>query len=228
MAGGRALFRLPVGSLAMKPARGASQPRAVASQPLSASVNILAGNDRSKWQTNMTVYSGVRFERVYPGIDLVYRSGNGQLEYDFIVSPGADPSAISLDFSGARQIELDAAGNLVFSLPGGKLQHRKPSVYQRAGDTRREISGRYMLAGSHRVRFEIGLYDRTLPLIIDPVVSYSTFLGGASDDGAFSVALDRDGNIYVAGITRSLNSPRPPAPSLDGPSRTPAMRLSPN
>ena len=178
-------------------------------EPLSGTINNFAGSDRSKWCTNMAAYSAVKFERVYPGIDLVYHGGNDhQLEYDFIVSPGTDPGAISLDFSGAERITLDGSGNLVFSLQGASIQHRKPRVYQPVGHTRREISGRYVLAGAHRVRFEIGAYDRHLPLIIDPVVSYGTFLGGAANDGAFSIALDRDGNIYLAGITASLNFPK--------------------
>lgn len=208
MAGGQALLRLPNSSLRMNPAGAAASPRAAGIEPLSGTINYFVGSDRSKWRTNLAAYSAVKFERVYPGIDLVYRGGNDRLEYDFIVSPGADPRAISLDFSGADRMELDGGGNLVFSLHGKALLHRKPYVYQPAGQTRREISGRYVLAGAHRVRFEIGAYDRHLPLVIDPVVSYATYLGGTGADGAFSVALDRYGNIYLTGITASLDFPK--------------------
>lgn len=208
MAGGQALLRLPNGSLRMNPAGAAVSPRAVGIEPLSGTISCFVGSDRSKWRTNLAAYSAVKFERVYSGIDLVYRGGNDRLEYDFIVSPGADPSAISLNFSGADRMELDRDGNLVFSLQGKTLLHRKPYVYQPAGQTRREISGRYVLAGALRVRFEIGAYDRHLPLVIDPVISYATYLGGAGADGAFSVALDRYGNIFLAGITASLDFPK--------------------
>ena len=208
MAGGRALLRLPNGTLQMNPGRAAARPRAAGIEPLSGTINYFFGNDRSKWRTNMAAYSAVKFERVYPDIDLVYRGGSDQLEYDFIVSPGGDPGVISLDFSGADRIELDGGGNLLFSLHGKTVQHCKPHVYQLAGRARREIPGRYVMAGAHRIRFEIGAYDRRLPLIIDPVVSYATFLGGTGNDGAFSIALDRAGNIYLAGITRSLDFPR--------------------
>ena len=208
MTGGQALLRFPNGSLQMNPGGVASRPRAIGIEPLSGTVNYLVGSERNKWRTNITLYSAVRYERVYPGIDLVYHAGSDQLEYDFVVAPGADPGAIALDFSGADRMELDAAGNLVFSLSGERIEHRKPSVYQGVGPARREISGRYVLAGRNRVRFEIDSYDRQLPLVIDPVVSYSSFLGGAGNDGVFSIALDRLGNIYVAGITLSLDFPK--------------------
>ncbi len=208
MDGGRALLRFPNGSLRMNPVGAAPISRAVGIDPLSGTINYLFGGDRGKWPTNVATYSAVKFARVYPGIDLIYRGEGDHLEYDFIVSPGADPAAISLDFSGADGMEIDRGGNLVFSLQGETIQHRKPHVYQPEGDARREISGRYVLTGAGRVRFAIGAYDRHLPLIIDPVISYSTFLGGSGDDGAFSVALDREGNIHLAGITRSLDFPK--------------------
>lgn len=208
MAGGRALLHLPNGSLGMSPGGGAATPRAAGIALLPGTVNYFVGSDRRQWRTNVKAYSAVQFERVYPGVDLVYRAGNDRLEYDFVVAPGADPGAISLEFSGAEKMQLDRGGNLVFSLSGDTIQHRKPLIYQTVGGTRREISGRYVLAGAHRVRFEIAEYDRQLPLIVDPVVTYSTFLGGADGDGAFSMALDRDGNIYLAGITASINFPK--------------------
>ena len=208
MAGGQALLRLPGSSLRMSPGGAAANPKATGIRPLPGHVNYFSGSDRSKWRTNVTAYSAVKFERVYPGIDLVYHAGNDRLEYDFLVAPGADPGAISLEFSGAEAMQLDGGGDLVFSCSGGTIRHRKPLIYQTVDSARREISGRYVLAGAHRVRFEIAEYDRHLPLIVDPVVTYSTFLGGADNDGAFSVALDRDGNIYLAGITASLNFPK--------------------
>jgi uncharacterized protein (TIGR03437 family) len=165
-------------------------------------MNYLIGRTPQEWRTNVPTYGAVRFEHVYAGIDLLYH-GASQLEYDFVVAPGADPGVIALEFSGADRIELNEDGDLVFSVGGETLYHRKPRVYQTVGGVRHEISGDYRLAGLSRVRFEIGEWDRTLPLVIDPVFSYGSFLGGASADGAFSLALDSAGNIYVAGITGS-------------------------
>jgi hypothetical protein len=173
-------------------------------------LNYFVGGDRGKWRTNVTAYSAVEFKGVYPGIDLIYHSRNGQLEYDFVVAPGVDARKISLEFSGAERMEIDGRGDLVFYLQGGIVRHRKPSIYQTSGRQRREITGRYVLSGKSNVRFEVPKYDRHLPLIIDPVLSYATFLGGTNDDCAFSIALDRDGNIYIAGITSSPNFPGTP------------------
>lgn len=117
-------------------------------------------------------------------------------------------AVIAPDFSGVQGLELDHGGNLLISLPGRTIEHRKPYIYQLSGRERREISGRYVLGGKHRVRFEIGNYDRHAPLIIDPVLSYSTLAGGAGNDGVFSVAVDRAGNVYVPGITASTDFPR--------------------
>ena len=206
MKGGEAILSTPNGSLRTSLAGAPSRPAGTGIEPVSGRINYLVGSDPKRWRTHVTAYSAVKFERVYPGIDLVYR-GSDQLEYDFLVSPGADPGIIALDFSCSCRMELDGAGDVVFSLGGQTLRHRKPRIYQPSGDTRREVSGRFVLRGTHQVGFAIGDYDRALPLIIDPVVSYGTFLGGASDDGAFSIALDSVGNIYVAGITASASFP---------------------
>ena len=206
MAGGEALLRTPNGSLRMSLAGAAARPAGAGIEPVSGSIHYLIGSNPKKWRTNLSAYSAVKFERVYPGIDLVYR-GSEQLEYDFVVSPGADPGMIALEFSGSGRMELDDGGDVVFSLGSQTLRHRKPRVYQPSGETRREVSGRYVRSGAHQVGFEIGAYDRALPLVIDPMVSYGTFLGGGGDDGAFSIALDSAGNIYVAGITASASFP---------------------
>ncbi len=206
MAGGEALLCNQNGSLRMSLGGSAERPAGVGIKPVPGSIHYLIGSDPKEWRTNQSAYSSVKFERVYPGIDLVY-GGSEQLEYDFLVFPGADPDVISLEFSGAHRMQLDDAGNLVFSLGSQTLQHRKPRVYQLSGQVRHEVSGRYRRRGAQRVGFEIGAYDHTLPLVIDPVVSYGTFLGGAGNDGAFSVARDFAGNLYVAGITASAAFP---------------------
>src|SRR5581483_9888108 len=122
---------------------------------------------------------------------------------DFVVGPGADPGAITLEFLGADRIDLDKAGDLAFSLGSETLRHHKPQVYQISGGVRRQLPGRFVRSGERRVRFAIDNWDRRLPLVIDPVFSYGTFLGGSGVDGAFSMALDSTGNIYVAGVTGS-------------------------
>ncbi len=201
-AGGETILRTAHGSLTMTLEGRAAKSPGAGIEPLSARIHYLIGRDPKKWRTNVSAFGAVKFERVYPGIDLVYRA-SAQLEYDFLLSPGADPSLISLGFSGASRVELDDVGDLVFTLGNQEVHHRKPRVYQLSGDSRREISGTYVRSGAGRFRFAIGSYDPTLPLIIDPVVSYGTFLGGAGNDGAFSLALDSAANIYVAGITAS-------------------------
>jgi uncharacterized protein (TIGR03437 family) len=214
MSGGRALLQLPEGNLRMKPGGAARNSPAVANVPLLGRVNYFLGSDRSRWRKNIPTYAAVKFEQVYPGIDLVYHGRNGRLEYDFIVAPGADPGAISLEFEGADRIELDQAGNLFLSLPRGTVEHHKPAIYQMSGGRRRELAGRYVLTRRRGVRFEIGDYDRWSPLIIDPVLSYSTYVGGSEDDAAYSIAVDSRGNVYIAGMTVSTDFPqtRDPAP----------------
>ena len=212
----------------MKPVGAAMKSRAAGTEALPGTVNYFVGSDRSKWRAGVTAYSGVVFPRVYPGIDLDYHIRNGHLEYDFVVDPGGNPGDITLEFSGARKIELDRGGNLVFVLPGGTVQHRKPEIYQTSGGERRSIEGSYVLAEGGRVRFEIANYDARLPLVIDPVISYSTFLGGSNVDGAFSVSLDRGkGNTYVAGVTASANLPRSAGAALSGASDAFVAKLNP-
>jgi uncharacterized protein (TIGR03437 family) len=225
--GGRATFLFPEGSLQMKMGGAAMNSQAVGIEPLSGTLNYFVGSEHSKWRTNVTAYSAVKFKRVYRGVDLIYHGKPGRLEYDFVVAPHADAHAISLEFSGAEKIEIDDSGNLVFILNGGTVVHRKPSIYQVSGRQRRGVAGRYVLAGRSLVRFEIAEYDRHLPLVIDPVLSYATFFGGANDDGAFSIALDRDGNIYLAGITGSPNFPRTSGPGLSGATDAFVAKLNP-
>ncbi len=201
MPGGETLLRTPTGSLRMRLA-GAAKPAGAGIEPLPGKIHYLIGSNPKRWRTNLSAYAAVEFQRVYSGIDLVYR-GSEQVEYDFVVAPGADPSAITIEFSGADRMELDRGGDLVFSLGSETLRHHKPNVYQLSGGVRREIAGRYVRRGARRVQFEIGAWDRTQPLVIDPVFSYGTFLGGAGNDGAFALAVDTAGAAYVAGITAS-------------------------
>lgn len=170
-------------------------------------VNYLLGNDRSQWRRNISTYAKVRYDNVYPGVDLVYYGNQRELEYDFIVAPGADPKAINLSFDGADELIVDAQGDLILrSADGAVLRLRKPFVYQDIDDSRREISATYVLDGP-RVRFQIAEYDAGQPLVIDPVLVYSTRLGGTGGDAGYAIALDSAGNAYVTGDTASTNFP---------------------
>ena len=182
--------------------------------------NYFIGNDPKQWRTNVPHYAKVKYEDVYPGIDLVYYGTNQrQLEYDFVVAPGADPRAIRLGFEGAETVEVDAAGHLVVELPDGEVRFQKPRIYQPAeGGTgrglgrrspvgRRWVAGRFVLRDNREISFDVGPYDAAQPLIIDPVLVYSTYLGGSGDDVGRGIGVDSAGNAYLTGFTTSANFP---------------------
>jgi hypothetical protein len=182
--------------------------------PLPGKSNYFLGNDPKKWRTNVENYSKVKYQNAYPGIDLVYYGNQGKLEHDFVVSAGANPGAIEMALEGAENISVDEGGNLVAKINGGNVVLNKPSIYQ---DTfanpkskianPKSIDGRYVLLADNRIGFDIGAYDKTLPLIIDPVLSYSTYLGGSGGEEATGIAVDASGNAYVAGDTTSTDFP---------------------
>ena len=130
--------------------------------------HYLIGSDPAKWRTNVPTYAKVGYEDVYPGVDLVYYGNQGQLEYDFVVAPGADPRVITLAFDGARDVHIDARGELVLGVDGGEIRQHKPVVYQEMAGFRQEVAGGYVMKGKRQVGFRLAEYDRNLPLIIDP------------------------------------------------------------
>jgi uncharacterized protein (TIGR03437 family) len=168
--------------------------------------NYFIGNDPSKWRRNVPTYAKVRFQSVYPGVDLIYYGQPGKLEYDFVVAPGADPERIRFALEGASQPAVDANGDLMLT---GGLRLRKPTLYQEVFGMRQEVMGAYRLTRRH-VSFEVGAYDRQKPLVIDPVLTYSTFLAGEAN----GIAVDAAGNAYVAGWAGS--SPPATGASLFG------------
>src|SRR5262245_47110567 len=169
--------------------------------------NYIINRDSRRWRAGIEQFRRVRYEGVYPGVDLIYYGAQRQLEYDCVVAPNADPRAIKLVFEGAEQIHVNTDGDLVLLVAGGELRQRKPVIYQEVDGERRQVAGAYALTGDREVGFDITAYDRDRPLVIDPVILYSTFLGGGSFDSGQSIALDAAGAIYVMGQTGSTNFP---------------------
>jgi hypothetical protein len=169
--------------------------------------NYFIGNDPNKWRTNVPTYARAKYQAIYPGVDLVFYGNQRQLEHDFVVAPGADPSTVAFRLQGSKEVSLDAGGNLVIAVDGGEVRFERPLIYQETNGARREIPGGYVLKGPREVAFSVGTYDPTRPLVIDPVLVYSTYLGGSGHDEATSIALDASGNAYVAGLTTSSDFP---------------------
>ena len=166
--------------------------------------NYLIGNDHTKWHTGVLSFGRVRYEGVYPGIDLVYYGNRGQLEYDFLAAPGSDPSRIRLRFAGARRMRVAADGDLVLAAGSEEIRFRRPIVYQTSADGRRtEVGGRFVLRGANEAGFQLAAYDRSRPLVIDPAIVRSTYLGGNGKDIGYSIAVDVKGFVYVTGTTNS-------------------------
>ena len=201
-------------------------------------INYFIGNDPKKWHTEVPAYSKVKYAGIYPGVDLMFYGNRRELEYDFVVAPGTDPKSIALDVEGARKMHLDAHGNLLLDVTAGEVKFKKPDVYQDFNGTRREIVGNYTIENYHVVRFTVADYDRTQPLTIDPVVIYSTYVGGSGGGGggdmATGIALDSAGDAFIGGITFSADlkqvgglTTNPPTPVTTGGSAGFVAELNP-
>ena len=195
---------------------GNPTPETVGNEQLPGRVNYLIGNDPKKWRTNIPTFARVERPQVYPGIDMVLYGNQGRLEFDFNVAPGVDPSVIGLEFSGAECIKIAPEGDLLLSAAGEDMVVKAPVVYQEVAGVREQVPGSYVLENDNQVRFRLGAYDLSLPLTIDPVLVYSTYLGGA--DGTnfelpffgiqiAGIAVDSSGNAYVTGATLSVDFP---------------------
>jgi uncharacterized repeat protein (TIGR01451 family) len=203
---------------------GNSAVKLTGADPLPGAVNYIIGKDPAKWRTNVATYAKVRYEQVYPGIDLVFYGNQRQLEYDFVLAPGANPDAIRLAVEGADRTSVDdATGDLVLAAAGQEIRFHKPTVYEpETGDeARQEVEGSFHVNKNH-VTFEVAAYDHARALVVDPVLAYSTFLGGSSFDYALAVTTDKQGNAYIGGLTCSTNFPTTagsysPAPPVKGP-----------
>jgi hypothetical protein len=185
---------------------GANAPKAIVGRDeLPSKTNYFLGNDPNQWRKNVANYERVEYRGVYPGVEVVFHGNQQRLEYDFIVAPGADPRAIALDVEGTKGMRITPRGDLVLGVGQSELEMLKPAVYQESAGQRREVAGNFVLRGPHRIGFALGPYDDSLPLVIDPTLSYSTYLGKVyldSGSPAFvSVAVDPGGNAYIAGTT---------------------------
>ncbi|MBM3810210.1 MAG: hypothetical protein FJW20_01115 [Acidimicrobiia bacterium] len=178
---------------------GAAEPSA--EEPLPGHVNYFIGNDAARWVTDVPTFSQVRYRSVYPGVDVVYYGKEGRMEFDFVVAPGTDPNVISIALEGATQVTEDGDGNLRLRSGLGEMTWQKPRLYQTKERGRTRVEGRYRLNGKGELGFEVGRYDPSLPLVIDPVIVYSTFLGRTMPDGAGRVVVDANGNSYFTGLT---------------------------
>jgi hypothetical protein len=183
------------------------EPQIEATDEAQGKSNYLIGNVPEMWRPDVPNYARVRFKGVYPGIDVVYYGDHRRLEYDFVIAPGATPRAIRLAFKGAQKLRIDGRGNLVMRFAGVDVQQPKPVVYQETDGTRNYLEGHYRLRAKHTVGFKIARYDPSKPLVIDPVLAYSSFLGGGEDDFAHGIAVDNFGNVYVGGETASNDFP---------------------
>ena len=185
----------------------AKNPAILGEEPQLGRVNYFLGNDPANWHTNVPTFAHIRYKNIYPGIDLVYYGNHRQLEYDFAVAPGADPGRIQFEIMGATRIHIDAQGNLVLEIGAGELHFQSPMVYQESTGRRVAVAGGYVVDDATHVGFHVAAYDRSKPLVIDPVLIYSTYLGGSGDEQPAGVAVDSAGNTYLAGSTNSADFP---------------------
>jgi len=176
--------------------------------------NYLRGSDPAGWLTGVPNYARVTYRGLYDGVDLDwYANRAGELEFDLTLAPGVDPAAIRLSYSGLGRLAVDGAGGLVLRAGGHRLRQAPPVVYQQVDGARRELRGRYVLHGDHQAGFKLAGHDPSLPVVIDPVITYSTYLGGSGDENPIWSDVDRAGNFYVTGSTASTDFPTTPGPS---------------
>jgi len=209
---------------------GSRQPARIEGEDLQGSVtSYFVGKDKTKWHSAVANYGRVKYEGVYPGIDLAYHGNPSQLEYDFTVAPGADPRAIELEFAGADKISIDRKGDLEIALGSAKIIEHAPVIYQEIDGTRRSVSGRYALDGKNRAGFQIAHYDHTQPLVIDPTLVYSTYVGCCQVLGynfvGQGMAIDAGGSVYVTGSISSASFPTTTGAYTDGSSAGFAVEL---
>ena len=174
---------------------------------VSGKINYFSGQKKEAWTHHVPLYEKVAYESVYPGIDLLYYDSNGELEYDFIVAPNVDYQLIKLKFEGTKKLELNAAGDLLLHTEQGVIIQKAPRVYQKENSVKQTIESRYLLADNYEVSFQVADYDETRALIIDPVLTYASYLGGTDNEEGNDIAVDSNGNTYIIGNTTSADFP---------------------
>ncbi|MFC5865373.1 chitobiase/beta-hexosaminidase C-terminal domain-containing protein [Acidicapsa dinghuensis] len=204
--GSDASFRSDVVRMQLAGAR--SRIRVAGADKLPGTANYFIGNDPAQWHSDVPTFGKVEYEGVYPGVDLVYYGNQQQLEYDFVVAPNADVKTIRLRFAGAKRLMLDANGDLEIIAANGQITFRKPIAYQQKDEARLPVNGHFTLLADGAVGFAVGTYDRSKPLVIDPTLSYSTYLGGSNGASyGTAIAVDSSGNAYVTGVVYATNFP---------------------
>jgi hypothetical protein len=188
----------PSAVVRMRMAGSTTTPQIEGLELLPGKANHFVGSDPKKWRANVPLFAKVKVRDIYPGVDLVYYGNQRQLEYDFVVAPGSDPHSIRMNFAGAKKLSLDTQGGLVLNVNGSEIRLNKPRIYQEIDSSLREISGGYSFKNKQEVSFEIAAYDKSKALVIDPTLSYSTYLEGAF---GYGIAVDADGNTYVTGTS---------------------------
>jgi hypothetical protein len=199
--------KVETASIDMRLVGGNANPEITAGDPLPGIVNHYVGSDPKNWHTGVKQYSSVSYREVYAGVNMVFHGEQRQLEFDFVVSPGADPKAIALGFKGARKLNTDASGNLVLDSSAGDVVLHKPVAYQEKDGKREIVEASFAVKNRNEVALNVGAYDRGRELVIDPTLTYATYLGGLGEDDAFAIAIDSSGNAYVTGQTASSNFP---------------------
>ena len=185
-------------------------------QELQGKVNYMIGNDRSKWRTGIPTFRKVHYDDVWPGVDLIWYGTQTELEYDFVVKPGSEVSTVRIAFENAEKIRLDEEGNLITTSNGEEMKHCAPIVYQQTSDGRLSVAGNYVIKGANEIGFEVGPYDRSRSLVVDPVLIYSSYIGGDNFDNAFTVAADSSGQAILAGDTFSSETTFPLKNAIQG------------
>ena len=216
-----------VESLQMKLAGANRNADITGSELLPGKSNYFLGNDAAKWRRGVPQFARVRYENVYPGINLLFYGNQGRLEYDFQVEPGSDPGLAELEFNGAKQLELKD-GALVIHGGDNSLRLEAPRVYQEIAGKQQAVEGKFVLRGANRAGFAIGSYDHSRELVIDPILAFSSYFGGSGDEHSTSIAVDGSFNIYLTGSTTSPNLPASgKQPTLKGAENVYIARITP-